>query len=357
VNLKSEFERLLSPVELKFCYALSTLAFDDGVRAWLTGGIVRDLLLGKGSKDLDISVSACDSSFVEKVANSMGLSVTARFEHYGCIVLKLSDGSRCDVLSLRKESYSRPAAVPDITFIDSIEKDLYRRDFTINAMAVSLNRENFGELLDFYGGYEDLQNRLLRVIHRKSLLDDPVRIFRGIRFAVRMDLSLADETTVILNEAYRQKALFALSSEVFLRELEHTFKAIAPVTAIDMMNQWRLWDALGWPGNIGEILSHASFLRAVIEEVRKNKGYIKSRKCFWLGALSLLVLTPPQGLDYFCRRFSPPSYILNYLNEVKRLYLKLKDTSVAEILVKPRKAEVLTGALILTKALTCNELK
>ncbi|MBU1887772.1 MAG: hypothetical protein KKB46_01055, partial [Candidatus Omnitrophica bacterium] len=107
---------------------------------------------------------------------------------------------RVDIATARRETYKKPAAYPDVEPA-AIKEDLFRRDFTINAMAVSVNKKNFGELVDFYGGHKDLRKKLIRVMHDKSFTDDPTRIFRAVRFSARFGFKIDPRTRKLIKEA------------------------------------------------------------------------------------------------------------------------------------------------------------
>jgi tRNA nucleotidyltransferase (CCA-adding enzyme) len=355
MNLSAELEELLSPEAFQFCRDVSALGAEDGVGVWLTGGLVRDLILGRSSKDLDISVSSRGTDFAKKLSKRFGIALSTVFERYGCVVLRLADGSRCDMVPLRQECYRAPAAPPEITYIDSIERDLFRRDFTVNAMAISLSHTEFGELRDFYGGLEDLHTKTLRVIHDKSFMDDPVRIFRGIRFAARMNLILAPESRDVLFRSYDEGALNFLKSDVFLREFESTFSAPHISLILGHLDNWAVFQQLGWPG-LAEgfppvVVTRLSLIWDIISTLLRSRRTLRVRKCSWLAVLAVLVLIPSGGMDYFMVRFSVPRYLVAYLDEVQVFSSELVSSlnagsaALVECLKRPRKTETLVGAI------------
>ena len=355
MNLSTQLEELLSVEAFAFCRNVSSFGAEEGVSVWLTGGLVRDLFLGRSSKDLDISVSSMGVGFAEKLSRRYNIDVTAKFERYGCVALRLEDGSRCDIVPLRKEHYPAPAAPPEITFIDSIEEDLLRRDFSLNAMALSLQNSDFGELYDFYGGHEDLKTQTLRILHDQSFMDDPVRIFRGIRFAVRMNLALALETKDVLFDSYNKGAMKALPNKVFLREFESTFSSANISSLFKVLNEWELLKQMEWPGfssgSPDSIVVKIDLIHGIIKSFLRNGKSIRTRKCSWLSVLAVIVLVPPKAHNYFLRRFTPPGHIVAYLDEVKKLYIEMKTglssgiEALREVLKRPRKTEILVGAI------------
>jgi tRNA nucleotidyltransferase (CCA-adding enzyme) len=198
---------------------LGTLADKQGLPIYLVGGVVRDLLLRKENWDLDITVEGDGIAFARLVADRYGAGV-AFFERFATARLVLPDGLKLDIASTRRESYVKPAALPDVAPA-SLKEDLYRRDFTINAMVIQLNPAWFGRLYDPYGGQRDLKAGTIRVLHEGSFIDDPTRIFRAIRFAERFGFHLEPATSRLLRQAAATNLVRSLSgprlcNEIFL---------------------------------------------------------------------------------------------------------------------------------------------
>jgi tRNA nucleotidyltransferase (CCA-adding enzyme) len=153
----------------------------DGV--YLVGGTVRDILLGEPNFDVDIAVEGDAIGLARSVADALGGRVRAHSK-FGTAVVVYGDDERIDVVTARTEFYDAPAALPSVEHA-TIREDLFRRDFTINAMAVSLKGEDFGRLVDPFHGRRDLEAKTIRVLHNLSFIDDPTRIFRAIRYESR----------------------------------------------------------------------------------------------------------------------------------------------------------------------------
>jgi len=162
---------------------LGKVAAHLGLNAFLVGGAVRDLLSGKKDLDWDIMTEESPEPLVLAAAKLTGGRVTA-YPQFGTFSVENARGLRIDFATARKETYSSPGALPEVVF-SGLENDIFRRDFTVNALAVRLGGVKSGEIIDFFGGKRDLKNRILRVLHRKSFRDDPTRIFRLARFASR----------------------------------------------------------------------------------------------------------------------------------------------------------------------------
>jgi len=164
----------------------------DYAGVYLVGGTVRDILLGERSFDVDVAVEGDAVAFAEALAEALGGRVRAH-RKFGTAVVLYGHGGRVDVVTARTEFYDAPAALPTVEHA-TIREDLYRRDFTINAMAVSLKGEDFGRLVDPFGGRRDLEQRTIRVLHNLSFIDDPTRIFRAVRYESRLGFAMNDHT-------------------------------------------------------------------------------------------------------------------------------------------------------------------
>lgn len=209
--------RRFSRERLSLLRELGILADERGVSLYLVGGVVRDLLLRRENWDLDLTLEGDGIAFARLVADRYraGLAV---FERFATARLVLPNRLKIDIASTRRESYVKPAALPDVASA-SLREDLYRRDFTINAMAIQLNPATFGELHDPYGGQRDLKAKTIRVLHEASFLDDPTRIFRAIRFTQRFGFSLEPSTRGLLEEAAATNLIQQLSGPRLCNEI------------------------------------------------------------------------------------------------------------------------------------------
>ncbi len=162
----------------------------DGV--YLVGGTVRDILLGEPNFDVDVAVEGDAIELARSLADALEGRVRAH-RKFGTAVVLYSEDERVDVVTARTEFYDAPAALPSVEHA-TIREDLFRRDFTINAMAVSLKGEDFGRLVDPFGGRRDLEAKTIRILHNLSFIDDPTRIFRAIRYESRYGFGMDDHT-------------------------------------------------------------------------------------------------------------------------------------------------------------------
>jgi tRNA nucleotidyltransferase (CCA-adding enzyme) len=187
----------------------------DGV--YLVGGAVRDVLMGEPNFDVDIAVEGDGIAFGRALATALG-GRAAPHDKFGTAVV-LYDGGRVDVATARTEFYDYPGALPTVEQA-KIRQDLYRRDFTINAMAVSLKGEDFGRLVDYFGGHRDLAQGVIRVLHNLSFIDDPTRIFRAIRYENRYRFRMEGHTLALAKACVEMELVGELSSARLRDELQ-----------------------------------------------------------------------------------------------------------------------------------------
>ncbi|MHB0866629.1 MAG: CBS domain-containing protein [Thermoleophilia bacterium] len=187
---------------------------------YLVGGFVRDIVLGEPNYDVDIAVEGDGIEFAGALARELGGRVRAHPKFHTAVVIlgPESPVRRVDVATTRTEFYDYPAALPTIEH-SSLRHDLYRRDFTINAMAVSLSVHDFGRLFDFFGGLKDIEARTLRVLHNLSFIEDPTRIFRGIRYENRYDFRMNRHTLGLARGCVEMNLVGDLSSARLRDEL------------------------------------------------------------------------------------------------------------------------------------------
>lgn len=184
------------PSELvDFLHLASDVAAKRGQNLYLVGGFVRDLLLERANFDLDLVVEGDAISLAEELAKTKQAKITV---HRRFNTAKIGwAGWTVDVATARSETYARPGALPEVE-ASNLEKDLLRRDFTINAMAVSLEPNRYGDLIDPFGSRADFEQKLIRILHEKSFVDDATRIWRALRYEQRLDFVLESKTLSLL---------------------------------------------------------------------------------------------------------------------------------------------------------------
>ena len=206
---------------------VSRIAEDGGYSVYLVGGVVRDLILGFPNLDLDVVVEGDGIEFARRLSRELKGRVRSHSK-FGTAVVILPTGRRIDVATARVEFYEYPAALPTVE-ISSIRQDLYRRDFTINAMAMALAGARLGELLDYFGGLRDLERRHVRILHNLSFVEDPTRIFRGVRFEQRYGFQLEPQTEILARRAVEMEIVGKLTNARVRDELIDIFNEPCPL--------------------------------------------------------------------------------------------------------------------------------
>jgi tRNA nucleotidyltransferase (CCA-adding enzyme) len=216
--------------EPRFAHVLEAIteADDPDEPVYVVGGAVRDALLGHPSYDLDLVVEGDVPAFARRLARRLDGEVQTH-KAFGTAEV-LYEGGEIDVATARTETYPRPAALPEVEFA-TLEEDLARRDFTVNAIAASLCADDFGRLIDPHHGRADLASGTIRVLHPGSFLDDPTRIFRAIRYENRLGFRMDPETerlaragkagvAQLSNERFREEIVALLSEDGIAHTLE-----------------------------------------------------------------------------------------------------------------------------------------
>jgi tRNA nucleotidyltransferase (CCA-adding enzyme) len=188
--------------------------------AYLVGGYVRDSTLGRESVDIDVVVEGDAVKAARELNTKVKGKMTSHHEFRTASIV--IDSYRVDLASARTEKYSSPAHLPHV-YPSTIVEDLNRRDFTINAIAMSISNENFGEIFDPFDGMSDIKKKLIRILHRNSFVDDPTRIFRALRYKNRFGFRLEEETETQMRQAIEDGMVQKLSGQRLLNELRQIF--------------------------------------------------------------------------------------------------------------------------------------
>ncbi len=217
---------------------IGEVAEELGFAAYVVGGFVRDLFLYRHNEDVDIVVEGNGIEFAREFAGRFGARINA-YAKFGTAVIIFPDGFKIDVASARMEYYKFPAALPTVE-MSSIKLDLFRRDFTINTLAVFLNPPRFGKLIDFFGGQRDLKERVIRILHNLSFVEDPTRVFRAIKFEQRFGFTIGKLTSGLIENAVKMDFFKRLSGRRVFSELCQILKEDAPLQALSRLNDYDL---------------------------------------------------------------------------------------------------------------------
>jgi len=228
--------------------------------AYLVGGLVRDVILKRENLDVDIVIEGDGIRFAKTVASHLGAEVRS-YPKFGTAVLTMPDGLKIDVATARMEHYESPAALPEVK-LSSLRRDLFRRDFTINTLAVQVNKGHYGSLIDYFGAMRDIKERTLRVIHSLSFVEDPTRILRAIRFEQRFGFRIGRLTETLIQNAVSLRCFENLSGQRLFVELQMILKEEDPIGAIGRM------DGYGLLKFISPELRLTEEVRSILKEIK-----------------------------------------------------------------------------------------
>jgi len=206
---------------------------------YCVGGFVRDLFLEVPNFDVDLVVEGDGRQLAIELAKRLSGKVRIH-ERFATATVILEDSNKIDIATARTEYYEFPAALPMVER-SSIREDMYRRDFTINTLAICLNPGKFGDLIDYFGGRKDIQNRYIRILYNLSFVEDPTRILRAIRFEQRYQFTIEVDTLRFARDAIERRMLGKLSYKRILHELILILSEKDPLGALRRMKETGVW--------------------------------------------------------------------------------------------------------------------
>lgn len=265
INITRQLDAFLGPRLVALLQHASAQAQAQGATLYLVGGSARDLLLGQPRGDLDLAVEGDAIRLAQTLTAEWGGQVVSHAP-FGTATLTFGDNtSTCiDLVTTRCESYPQPAALP-IVEPATLRDDMFRRDFTVNALAICLAIERYGQLYDFFGGLHDLDRKLLRVLHDDSFVDDPTRILRGVRIAARLGFVFEPHTHDLALAALNAGLFERTTPQRLANELRLLFHEPAPERAIELLDQLgalpHLLPGLGWSAAQGQQFAAARAAR------------------------------------------------------------------------------------------------
>lgn len=228
---------------------------------------MRDLLLQRPTPDIDIAVDGPVEPLGRRLADCLDADLRKTTDFMTATIV-LPDGREIDLARTRSEYYPAPGALPVVTPAD-LQADLMRRDFTINAMAMQLAPERFGTLIDPLAAFEDLRARQLRVLHESSFVDDPTRLYRAVRFMLRLGFHLEAHTDDLLRRAVEQRRPALLSGARIRNELSAIFQQ-SPTRALGAIEELHLLEADGLRRASVEACEAAQSLPAAARALQMN---------------------------------------------------------------------------------------
>ena len=235
-----KMQRQLPATTFKLLEKVGIIADQQNLQVYLIGGIVRDFLLNRQNEDIDLVVEGDGIDFAKKLAEEIGGEIKAH-DAFGTATWTTPYTIKIDVVTCRTEYYEAPGQLP-IVRASNIREDLRRRDFTINSMAIRINKKEFGTILDYFQGQEDINKKRIRILHNLSFIEDPTRIFRGVRFALRFNYQFAEQTKELAKDA--APMLKQISTLRLHRELDLLIAEGFGMNGLKMLDQLNVWTAL-----------------------------------------------------------------------------------------------------------------
>ncbi len=234
-------ERIPTPI-IAMLATIGEVGAHLGYGVYVVGGFVRDLFLYRPNEDVDIVVEGDGIAFARRYAKMMGARVHCH-EKFGTAVVIFSDGFKVDVASARLEHYRFPADLPSVE-MSSIKLDLYRRDFTINTLAIQLNPGKFGTLIDFFQAQKDIKEKVIRILHNLSFVEDPTRVYRAIRFEQRFGFTIGKLTAHLIKNVVEMDFFRQLSGRRVFTELRLIFEEENPAPTVQRLDDYGLLETL-----------------------------------------------------------------------------------------------------------------
>ena len=309
MNLARQIEQYLPRQLLELVKDISGQAAKRGQRVYLVGGVVRDLLLGYPNFDLDLVVEGDAVKLAQQVAETSQAKLLAH-HRFGTAKLRYENFT-LDMATARKETYARPGALPTVT-PGTLKDDLVRRDFSINAMAISLAANDYGELVDPYHGKSDLERRLIRILHPGSFSDDATRILRGVRYEQRLGFEFEAQTAQLLKRDI--PTLDTISGDRIRHELELIFKEKQPELAIKRLGE------LGVLPRINPFLKGDGWIAEKFDKARRLK---KPSQLPSLYFCLLIYSFSEKNIEQFLAHLNIPAKLSRAMRDTLRLKTRL----------------------------------
>ncbi|PYZ94203.1 polynucleotide adenylyltransferase [Salipaludibacillus keqinensis] len=282
-QLTETMRKHLSPTIFQLLAMIGEEAGQLSMRAYLIGGMVRDLLLEKENEDMDIVVEGDGISLALRLQEKYGGKVR-RHDEFRTATWTHPSEFKIDLTSARTEYYDFPAALPKVE-LSTIKEDLFRRDFTLNAMGISLHIDEFGELLDYFHGFEDLRKGKLRILYNLSFVEDPTRILRAIRFESRLNFEMDSQTERLAIQSANN--LLSVSKPRLASELVKLFYEENPCIGLKKLQKLSLTPfIIDTPAE--ELLAEKRFDLLYQWQQDLNKDDITTHRSIWLCYMFLL---------------------------------------------------------------------
>jgi tRNA nucleotidyltransferase (CCA-adding enzyme) len=280
------FKFKIDPKTIRLLKQVGQLAHQRGENAYAVGGFVRDLFLKRPVMDIDITIEGDGIAFAAALAEKTGARVEA-FTRFGTSLVIMPGFGKIDIATARTETYEKPGDLP-IVEKSGIAQDLFRRDFTINSMALNLSPDSFLKLLDPFHGLDDLKKGRIRALHPLSFVDDPTRVFRAVRFEQRFQKKIEPETQKWLSDSIRRRSMNTVSGERLRHEFQLIFKEPRPERAVKRLAELEVLTFVHPSlGLSAATLKKTPQVVKTLDFFKKNKIALEDEKMVWFQTLLL----------------------------------------------------------------------
>ena len=300
------------------------LADQLDLAVYLVGGIVRDVFLDHVRMDIDLMVVGDGIRFAKRLAHEHQGCMTPH-SRFGTATVAFPDRTRLDIATARSEHYEMPAILPRVS-PDTLEADLARRDFSINAMAICLNTPQRGMIIDPHNGRRDLENRTIRILHDRSFADDPTRLFRAVRFEQRLQFRMEDRTEQVYREAINAHWIDRLSARRLLEQVRQVCDEIDVWPIFKRLDGLRVWQA------ISPTLGVFEGLESMVQSIDRYKNMLDTPQDVWrLYLLALLSPCDPDTLNTLSERLKPDRQLKEAMQDLpvlKAIAQRIKNKDI-----------------------------
>ena len=303
-NINKFMRERLAQRLIDILQTVGEVADELGCGAYVVGGFVRDLFLYRPNEDVDIVIEGNGIAFARRFAKIMGGRVHIH-EKFGTAVVIFPDAFKVDVASARMEYYTVPAALPTVE-MSSIKMDLFRRDFTINTLAIQLNPRRFGTLIDFFSAVKDIKEKTIRVLHNLSFVEDPTRVFRAIRFEQRFGFTIGRLTAGLIENAVRMDFFKRLDGRRVFSELRLLFEEASPLALLKRLADYNLLKvvhpSLAFTADLSAAFQSVKDVQSWYDLLFLEESYMK-----WAVYFMVLIRSCDQeATEDICSRFDLP---------------------------------------------------
>ena len=313
-NIKDKF----SLTDITVLDKIIAITSEKKIKCYLVGGAVRDIILGKTPKDLDFVVDKKAENISSEIALELNGEVLSNSE-FGTSKLSVKK-SIYDIANARSETYAHPGALPKVTR-NSIDKDLWRRDFSINSVAIQLTQDEDWQILDPTDGLTDISHGTIRVLHNKSFVDDPTRIFRAVKYSIRFGFSIDEKTEKLIGNCIKSNYINKISGNRILSEVSQILEEDHFKESIQLLSSLGILSSIHPKLKIGDVLLDK--LNQLNNDTKEDKSTL----------LTLLFSDiNPEDIDEICQRLDVNPKKAQILHDIQTIKQNTKSLSKTKII-------------------------